>query len=152
MDPQVAVIIAALITGLFGAPVMQYLGQRFLGRMSAADKLREAEVQDRLAWRQEQQESVRSLKLEHSTLKEAHRDLEKRHGDLERKCTWMAEQIERQATELGTLREENGKKGTEILQLRERIRELEASLYRTEQELLKERQARKKLEDNLSSG
>ncbi len=121
MDKEWLPLLLAVIAGLTGVPVMNYLGQRYLGQTTAADKLRAAEMEDRLAWRAEQQREVQSLKLENRTQQEALRDLEKRHYEVERVCITMRAQLDAQATEVARLQ-------TAEKELKNRIRDLEREL------------------------
>lgn len=149
MDSWVPIIVA-IVTGLTGVPVLNFVGQRYLGRVSAAEKLREAELADRLAWQKQQQRDMTDLRTRNRTMEEALRDTERRCDELERKQVAMAEQLARQTSELETLRASDAQKSTEIIQHQNRIRSLEAELYRTQQELQVERRAREELERKSS--
>lgn len=139
MDETTKLIVLALVSGLLGAPAMTFLGQwlglrmgwrerRVEAETDFAKQVRDQEYADLLAFRQEQQRAMTSLRLEHRTLKEAHEDLERKHDALEREYRALSGKVEHLNGELERVRAEN-------ITLKARISELERDNYRLLAEL-----------------
>lgn len=157
MDEPWVIVAISLLTLLLGAPVMSAVGTWVQARFGLlktkveeendlAQQVREQEYADRLAWQQRQSREMDNLRSKNATLEDALRDTVRRCDDLERNQAAMADQLERQTKELDALRATEAQKDGEIVQLRNRVLQLESELYRTQQELSAERAARMRLE------
>ena len=157
MNEPWVIIVTLALTLIFGAPVMTAFGtwiQSRFGLLKAqieeetdlAKQARDQEYAERLAWQQRQSREMDNLRSKNATLEDALRDTVRRCDDLERQQRTMAEQLARQTTELEELRRTEALKDGEIVQLRNRVLQLESELYRTQQELSTERAARIRLE------
>ena len=157
MNEPWVIIVTLALTLIFGAPVMTAFGtwvQARFGLLKAqieeetdlAKQARDQEYAERLAWQQRQSREMDNLRSKNATLEDALRDTVRRCDDLERQQRTMAEQLARQTMELEELRRTEALKDGEIVQLRNRVLQLESELYRTQQELSTERAARIRLE------
>lgn len=132
-------LIAVIVSGMFGVPTMTFLGKWIAVQMGyrekrqkkaddLAEELRQGELKERLAWREQQQHELTTMRQTNRELEEQLRKLAVRHDELERKYTTMQSTLGQQVDEVTRLRAEN-------VSLAARVKDLEQELLAAYQEV-----------------